>query len=206
MCFLGISQCLGCSVPLPPRSGSLSSAAAPPPAIRYPSSVLGGPAAPLSPIFDLLSSGATRPAGPSAELMSDSETGESASLLGRESDSEAPLGLPKRSPAGFSAIRVYPSHLIRSFPLPHPSGQPSVARSHARPGARLWLNFRLPAPRSKLRALLSFRVSSCFFVVKSSSPRRSREQWRVRRESSYRRREFFLKPQTPIRTEMSGIR
>jgi hypothetical protein len=40
-------------------------------------------------------------AGPLAEREGDSETGESASLLVRESDSEAPAWLGKRSPADY---------------------------------------------------------------------------------------------------------
>ena len=37
-------------------------------------------------------------------------------------------------------ISVYQRNLIRSCPLPHPAGQPSVAPSRTCPDARLWFN------------------------------------------------------------------
>ena len=54
---------------------------------------------------------------------------------------EDKLGAPGKPGAALLNIRV---HLIRSFPLPHPSGQPPVALPLPRSGVRLrnpWLKF-----------------------------------------------------------------
>ena len=62
-----------------------------------------------------------------------------ASSLAKGFENPWQLGLLKHSPALLYSIRVYPSHLTRSFPFPRPSGQPSVALSRTCPRARLWL-------------------------------------------------------------------
>ena len=57
-------------------------------------------------------------AGPSAELMGDSETGESASSLARESDSEAPAWLAQAPPCA-PPFRVIHSASLRLAPSLH---------------------------------------------------------------------------------------
>ena len=71
-------------------------------------------------------------------IMSDVLSESRASSLAKGFESTAPAWLAQAQPCASSIIRANPCHLTRSFPLPRPSGQPSVALSRTCPRARLW--------------------------------------------------------------------
>ena len=73
-----------------------------------------------------------------SSIMSDGVPESRASSLAKGFESTAPAWLAQAQPCASQPIRVNPSHLTRSFPLPRPSGQPSVALSRTCPRARLW--------------------------------------------------------------------